>query len=43
MLRRQGLEGQYQDTIEINGNRRIAPTQNCINEVKNVFMILILG
>ena len=25
------------------GNRRIAPTQNCIHEINNVFMMLILG
>ncbi len=25
------------------GNRRIAPTQNCTHEIKNVFMMLILG
>ena len=26
-----------------NGNRRIAPTQKCTHEIKNVFMMLILG
>ncbi len=41
------------NTIDINdminnayvnqGNRRIAPTQNCTHEIKNVFMMLILG
>ena len=25
------------------GNRRIAPKQNCTHEIKNVFMMLILG
>ncbi len=26
-----------------NGNRRIAPTQTCTHEIKNVFMMLFLG
>ena len=32
-----------QPRYDKDGNRRIAPTQNCTHEIKNVFMMLISG